>query len=336
MSREVARTRDRGDLPGRWAQKARWVRSAVGAAVLVVLFVRLGPAPFVTAVDRLSWSAIAAALLITFAATLCAAWRWSVVTRALDVGITLPAATVAYYRSQFLNSTLPGGVLGDVHRAVRHGHDVDRTGPGMRSVLWERVLGQVVQIVLTVVVVAVLPSALRPVAAAAFVGFVVVGVGLALVRGRVVRALTRRQVSRAVLAEGRVVLASPRTRGVLVLSSVLAVTGHVAVLLVAMAAVGVDASPGRQVALALVTLLGAAVPASLAGWGPREGVAAWVFGVGGLGAATGLTVAVLYGVLALIATLPGAVLLLVPGRSAGRTRRGADPRVGAGDQLAPR
>ena len=39
----------------------------------------------------------------------------------LGVEVPLRDAVAAYYRSQFLNATLPGGVVGDVHRAVRHG-----------------------------------------------------------------------------------------------------------------------------------------------------------------------------------------------------------------------
>ena len=42
----------------------------------------------------------------------------------LGLGFSLGAAVAASYRSQFLNTTLPGGVVGDVHRGVRHG----RTG----------------------------------------------------------------------------------------------------------------------------------------------------------------------------------------------------------------
>jgi bacteriorhodopsin len=56
-------------------------------------------------------------------------------------------------------------------------------------------------------------------------------------------------------------------------------------------------------------LVAAAIPLNVAGWGPREGVAAWAFASAGLGAAQGATVAVLYGVLALVAVLPGGVLL---------------------------
>ena len=60
-----------------------------------------------------------------------------------------------------------------------------------------------------------------------------------------------------------------------------------------------------------MVLVAAAVPLNVAGWGPREGAAAWAFAAAGLGAAAGASVAVAYGVLALLATLPGAVLLAV-------------------------
>src|SRR5205807_8742799 len=68
------------------------------------------------------------------------------------------AAVAAYYRSLFLNVPLPGGVVGDVHRGVSHGRDVGDVGRALRSVAWERFAGQVVQVLLTVVVLLALPS----------------------------------------------------------------------------------------------------------------------------------------------------------------------------------
>ena len=44
---------------------------------------------------------------------------------------------------------------------------------------------------------------------------------------------------------------------------------------------------------------------SIAGWGPREGVAAWAFAAAGLGAAQGVATAVVYGVMVFVASLPG-------------------------------
>jgi uncharacterized membrane protein YphA (DoxX/SURF4 family) len=50
---------------------------------------------------------------------------------------------------------------------------------------------------------------------------------------------------------------------------------------------------------------------SVGGWGPREGMTAWVFGAAGLGAEQGVATAVVYGVMVLVASLPGAAFLVV-------------------------
>ncbi|WP_338751872.1 lysylphosphatidylglycerol synthase transmembrane domain-containing protein [Janibacter alittae] len=309
-------------LPGAGSRALRgrlgrgW-RPAVGVVILAVLLAVVGIEPVVLAVTEVTWPALLAALALTVVTTICAAWRWSVVATGLGARIALPAAVAAYYRSQFLNSVLPGGVLGDVHRAVRHGYDVDRMGRGVRSVVWERSLAQVVQVVLTAALLVVLPGPVRALVVIGAAALVALVLGVTLVR-----------VVGVLVADLRRIL---RVRGApvgIVVTSVVAVLGHVTVLLVAMAAAGVEVSVGRQVALALIVLLGAAIPASVAGWGPREGVAAWAFEVAGLGAATGVSVAVLYGVLALVATLPGAVLLVAGTRSSRPgSRRAARPEA---------
>jgi hypothetical protein len=51
-------------------------------------------------------------------------------------------------------------------------------------------------------------------------------------------------------------------------------------------------------------------------------VAAWAFATAGLGAAQGVATATTYGILGLVATLPGAVALLLP-RLASRAARDA-------------
>jgi hypothetical protein len=71
----------------------------------------------------------------------------------------------------------------------------------------------------------------------------------------------------------------------------------------------VTAPVSELLPLALLVLQGAALP-NVGGWGPREGVTAWAFAAAGLGASLGLATAVAYGVLAFVASLPGAVVLV--------------------------
>src|SRR4051812_18065853 len=100
-----------------------WVRLGGGAGILAVVVWRVGTGPFLDGIGMVTGWSLLAATAITAATTVCSAWRWSVVSRGLGSRLPLRAAIPAYYRSQFLNCVLPGGVVGDVHRGVRQGRD---------------------------------------------------------------------------------------------------------------------------------------------------------------------------------------------------------------------
>jgi glycosyltransferase 2 family protein len=287
-------------------------RLAVGVVVLGVLVVRMGPEPFRAAVDSVGVGPLMLATGITALTTVSATWRWRIVAERLGVGISLPAGVAAYYRSQFLNATLPGGMIGDVHRGVSHGTDAGSVRRGLRAVAWERALGQAVQAALTVLVLLVLPlamSATRPLVVAT-AGTAGAAVAL-LLWARRLRARDALPRPVATLADDLgAVLCSPRRAAGIVVASAAIVAGHVAIFAIAARASGVSASTEHLLPAALVVLVASAIPTNFAGWGPREGVAAWAFGAAGLGAASGLTTAVVYGLLSLAATLPGAVVLV--------------------------
>ena len=95
-----------------------------------------------------------------------------------------------------------------------------------------------------------------------------------------------------------------------VAASAVALAGYVATYVLAARAVGVDAPLATLVPLAVSVLVVAGVPLNLAGWGPREGMAAWAFAAAGLGAGTGVATAVAYGAIVLVGNLPGVVVLL--------------------------
>jgi uncharacterized membrane protein YbhN (UPF0104 family) len=287
------------------------LRLAAGVTVLWFLWRQMGAAPFKDGLRAVTWQAVVAAVTLTVLTTVCSAWRWRVVARALGVGIGLPGAVCAYYRSLFLNSVLVGGILGDVHRAVTHGRRAGDVAGGLRAVAWERLCGQVIQAVVTVVVLLTLPSPVR-----SALPYVLAGVvGLAGCAALVVRGAARRgrsrltRAARAVSADLRHGLA-PGVWPQLVLASVLVVAGHTATFVIAARVAGSTAPLGELVALLMVVQTAMVIPLSIGGWGLREGVAAWAFGAAGLGAATGVTVATLYAVVMLAAVAPGAGLLL--------------------------
>ncbi|KRA31035.1 MULTISPECIES: lysylphosphatidylglycerol synthase transmembrane domain-containing protein [unclassified Nocardioides] len=273
-----------------------------GAAILVVLVLQFGAAPFVNGLRRIDPTALLLAVVVTAITTWCCAVRWSLISDLLDVAVPVRSAFLACYRSQFLNATLPGGILGDVDRAVRHGRGSRAMSRGLMSVFWDRATGFAVQATLAVGAALWLAALVQ-----ALVGWLLLAVAgvLILVHGglpdRFIRTL-RVEIRHVPAAPG----IWPRIAGL----STIAVGGHALVFVVAARTVGVTTPLGELVAIALVVLMASAIPLNLAGWGPREGVAAWIFAASGVGASVGLEVAVAYGVMALVATLPGALGLL--------------------------
>jgi len=299
------------------------LRLAGGGTVLWFLWRHVGAGPFLDGVRAVTWPAVAGAVTLTVLTTVCSAWRWRVVARALGAGIGLPAATSAYYRSLFLNSVLVGGVLGDVHRGVTHGRRSGDVVSGLRAVGWERLCGQVIQAAATAVVLLAVASPARPALPYILGGVAGVAAGAALVvRGAARRGRSRlARTVRAVSGDLRYGLLARDVWPQVTLASVLVVAGHTATFVIAARVAGCTAPLGELLALLLVIQTAAVIPLSIGGWGLREGAAAWAFSAAGLGAATGVTVTTLYAVLMLAAVTPGAGLLL---GDAVRRRRGPD------------
>jgi uncharacterized membrane protein YbhN (UPF0104 family) len=287
-------------------------RPLAGVAILIALVWRLGAGPFLDALGLVDGWSLLAAFVIGALTTAACAWRWSLVSHGLGIRVPMRRAVAAYYQSQFINLTLPGGVLGDVHRGVRHGRDEGDVGRGVRAVVWERSAGQAVQVSLTVVVLLLVPSPVRssmPAAAAAVAAIALGAVLLSRLGPRHGPSRWARIVHTAAADLRSGLLARQAWPGILFASSVV-VFGHAATFVIAARTVGVSASTFALLPLALLVLLAMSLPLSIGGWGPREGVAAWAFALAGLGAATGVTTAVVYGVMVLVASLPGAFALL--------------------------
>jgi glycosyltransferase 2 family protein len=292
---------------GRAATKGKfwgWLKLAVGVAIVGALMWKVGTGGFVAGLRVLDANDLIAALGIGLATTTLCAWRWCLVARRLGLRLPLGKAVRDYYRALFLNAVLPAGVLGDVQRAVQHGKQEGNVGAGVRAVVLERLAGQAVVIVAGVGVLLVGP--------ARNVGLVIVGVVAALV---LVYLVARRFINtgsrwrRTIDDVRNGLLARDAWPGVALLSA-LALAGHITLFLIAMKAAGATQSAEQLLPIVIVALLAMGLPVNVGGWGPREGVTALMFAAAGLGAAQGLTAAVAYGVLGLVASLPGALMLV--------------------------
>jgi uncharacterized membrane protein YbhN (UPF0104 family) len=282
------------------------LRTLAGVAVLVALGLHLGAEPFLAGLRAVDPVSMAAALVIGLVTTVCSAWRWSLVARGLGLALPVREALAECYRSVFLNSVLPAGVLGDVDRAVRHGRRTGAPARCARAVVTERVIGLAVLVAVAAVVLAGrLPG---PGPAVVGVALVVLVFAIGLTRG------PRHHASGPGAARRPAGLGTLRFGAGVAAMSAVALAGYLATFLIAARAAGATAPVGELLPVLLLALLAMALPVNVGGWGPREAATAAGFGLVGLGAAQGLSAAVVYGVLSFVACLPGLVVLLIGGR----------------------
>ncbi|MDT8893250.1 lysylphosphatidylglycerol synthase transmembrane domain-containing protein [Halomonas sp. I1] len=305
---------------------ARW--AIVLAAVALVYHLVDGDRVGVRFEDvQFAW--VAAGLAISVPQVAMSAWRWWYTLRCLGLRMGGWQALQEYYLASFLNQILPGGMAGDATRAWRHARQAGpawgdrRRQQALRAVFIERVSGQVALAMLVVASLGLLPSwqpwrsqlaiSAGGLGWAAVVACAVVGGGLLVWRSGA--GLRRERPWPAIVAGAwqdlRRSLLTPRPLSLHLLVSSATVLSYGLVMVCAARAIGIATPTSTLLALAPLLLLAMVMPLSLAGWGWREGAAALVWPLVGLSSADGVAVSLAYGLLVLLSSLPGALVLLV-------------------------
>lgn len=293
----------------------KWLRALAGL-VLLALVLRWVDGSEVAAVwGVLSPSVVAIALVLTALQVVLAAARWRLVARRLGQPLPMGRALRESYLASLLNQVLPGGVGGDALRAWRL-----RAGVGLHrsagSVAVERGIGQFVLIAACALALFTRPELWdRLLGAGLGQGLLIAAAALALLLlvGWRLRRVLRLREGLASLREGR--LLEPATLLALLALSILLLAAYLAVFWLSARAVGAGAvGLVNLLPLLLVSLLAMSIPLGFGGWGLREGGAALAWSAAGLPPAQGVAVALGYGVLVLLCSLPAALVLLWPNR----------------------
>ncbi len=233
--------------------------------------------------------------------------RWQLVAGRLQIEMPFKAALGEYYIGQMVNLILPGGVIGDVGRAVR----IRKQGDLIRaaqSVAVERIIGQVaifILIALGFTCAFVLPGGII------WPTYVLGGIVALLIIAAVFLVLVNRKTGQ-------------RPVFVLLMSSLkdikLQVYGMVIACLLIFSlfacarATGTNVPPEGWFTLLPLILSAMLIPLSIAGWGWREGAAAALFPLIGASPDAGIATGIVYGGAMMVAASPALYfMVLAPG-----------------------
>ena len=298
-------------------------RVAVSVALLWLVSRYVDVAAVLSRLSQLRPGWVALGLAVSVLQVGVLAWRWRYTAARLGVDLPLRKALAEYYLGILLNQLLPGGVAGDVSRAWRHARTDVPTGPAVRAVILERASAQVVMTLVAVVSVLVLPWA-----SGAF--RVSAAIAAAVLLGLMLRTLARQpeadSPARRFWADTRRALLARDAFAAQLASALLVVASYIVVFLVAARAVGMETPLTSVLPLVAPVLMTMLIPVTVAGWGIREAAAVALWGLTGLTPADGAAISVTYGLLVLVSSAPGLVVLTrtVIG---GRGRRARPPRA---------
>ena len=297
---------------------ARVLRVGLQFAVAIGLLVLLWRvADGQTAVEhlltaKLPW--LLAALVAVTGQLVLSALRWQLTAAQLGLVLTRQQAVREYYLSQVVNQILPGGVLGDVGRAVRARAQAGLVISG-QAVLFERLVGQVALVLLFAAAVlgtwAVpggfdLPASLLFSIFATLAVAILTGIGVAIagpsLPGKSGTALA------AFTANFQRAVWDREVRLRQVLFSIGTVVLNIAAFAFCTAAIGVMLAPATAMVLVPLILFTMLIPITVSGWGLREGATAVLLPLAGATAAEGFAASVAFGLVVLLSALPGVVV----------------------------
>jgi len=296
------------------------VRIVAALAVLAATFYLIDAQATLDRLANLDARWMALGIVLSIVNYLVLAVRWGHVAERLGAPLRPRRALADYFLGGFANQALPTGLAGAALRAVRHARrlrpsgETVGAGTALTIVVLERLAG------LAVLALAALCGALALAGTspmlAAIAGGTVVGLtavsylvfSLAARRSRLGREGFVTQAFDALIARRawlHHLLISSCSVLLLCLGFYCAArAGHV------------DVSLGRALIVTPIVLASMVIPLAVAGWGIREAAAAALFSAMGLEASSGVAVSVSFGLIGLVASLPGALVWLAPEKSA--------------------
>jgi uncharacterized membrane protein YbhN (UPF0104 family) len=301
----------------------RVLRFAVTAALLLALVWWLDVETLAArfAQLRVSWALLALAISVPQMALL--AYRWQLTARRLGLDMTLGRALREYYLGCFINQILPGGWLGDASRAWRQARAGSRgragpeakMGPSVRAVILERASGQIFMTAVAVISLLTLPITFGTSRPAALLLGAIGLVGALLVWAMVSGHLPGGSALATLGRDARTALFERDVVATQLVTSALVTSSYIGMYVVSARAVGVETPLATLVPLVAPVLFSMLIPVTVAGWGVREATAAGLWSAVGLTPEDGVAISAAYGLVVLVSTLPGAVVLLTSRRA---------------------
>ena len=286
------------------------LKYAVSISLIYALFIDYGK----NIVNTFQLINIDYVLLIIFLSVMqyiLSAYRWMYISKYTNLNITFKDSLKFYYISSFMNNILPGGIVGDIFRVYHHAEnkrEIMKLGKSFQSVIFERLSGQIMLFIFFI-----FSLSLYFILNEKYLAFLYVFLPL-LVIFFLVKYIFRLKLNNYLISRSfgqnffKVFTGEVFWRHTIL--SFFVVASYILIYIISAKSLGISIDYFAFLVFSPIILFSMTLPVSIGGWGVREFTALLISFLLGLSASASISVAIMYGVLNLICSMPGIYFFL--------------------------
>ena len=286
------------------------LKYAISISLIYALFIDYGK----NIVNTFQLINIDYVLLIIFLSVMqyiLSAYRWMFISKYTNLNITFKDSLKFYYISSFMNNILPGGIVGDIFRVYHHAEnkrEIMKLGKSFQSVIFERLSGQIMLFIFFI-----FSLSLYFILNEKYLAFLYVFLPL-LVIFFLVKYIFRLKLNSYLISRSfgqnffKVFTGEVFWRHTIL--SFFVVASYILIYIISAKSLGISIDYFAFLVFSPIILFSMTLPVSIGGWGVREFTALLISFLLGLSASASISVAIMYGVLNLICSMPGIYFFL--------------------------
>ena len=286
------------------------LKYAISISLIYALFIDYGK----NIVNTFQLINIDYVLLIIFLSVMqyiLSAYRWMYISKYTNLNITFKDSLKFYYISSFMNNILPGGIVGDIFRVYHHAEnkrEIMKLGKSFQSVIFERLSGQIMLFIFFI-----FSLSLYFILNEKYLAFLYVFLPL-LVIFFLVKYIFRLKLNNYLISRSfgqnffKVFTGEVFWRHTIL--SFFVVASYILIYIISAKSLGISIDYFAFLVFSPIILFSMTLPVSIGGWGVREFTALLISFLLGLSASASISVAIMYGVLNLICSMPGIYFFL--------------------------
>ena len=250
-------------------------------------------------------------LLISFFQYILSAYRWMYISSKNGTEMNFFYCLRFYYISSFINNVLPGGVAGDIYRAYcarESTHRVINLSKSVQGIVFERLSGQIMMFFIFLFsltlfflfnekYLAFFYTVIPVTLAILIFYFIIKKIYFNKIRSNEIMLNFKRIFSGIIFWNHTII-------------SFFVVLSYIIIYIISAEAIGLSIDYFSFFVFTPIILFSMPLPVSIGGWGVREATALLIAFLLGLSASSSISVAIMYGILNLLCSLPGLYFLL--------------------------